>query len=130
MSQNIGWAILRFILRDLIGQILYWPIWWFGPGLLKILTLAMGEINNAAESLSLRIWVKSLFKPMYAQFDLSGRLISFGVRLVVLILRVVILMIWTALILFLVLIWLIFPIAVLYLFWLNFINLFYVYVSF
>ncbi len=45
------------------------------------------EIGEVQEFLGLDIWIKNLFKPMYGQRDIAGKIISFFMRLFQIIFR-------------------------------------------
>lgn len=114
MNQNVFILSLKFILVDLVLNILYFPVWWYGRGLLKTLFFCGRKIKDANKHLGLGIWVKNLFKPMYGQRDIAGKIISFIMRLVQIFFRGVFLLIFILLIFLLILIWLVFPIVIIY----------------
>ena len=66
-------------------------------------------LRNQEQSLGFFIWLKNIFTPMYGQRDWSGRLISFFIRLVQIIFRGLVLIVWIFLLLALIIIWLIGP---------------------
>jgi len=92
---------LKFILIQIVGEFIYFPIWWYTKGLIKAAEWWSDNLSSFEKNLALKIWIRHIFSPMYAERDISGRLISFFVRLVVLILRLVVfilaLIIFTAL---------------------------------
>lgn len=110
IKENIALKSFRFILKDVFGDIVYWPIWWYTGGLLKAWNRMFNTIVSGIEDLSLMVWVKNLFKPMYGQSDWQGRLISFLMRLFQIIFRTIILLFWIIFALIIFLFWLILPI--------------------
>lgn len=106
--------MLRFIGVDLIGDGLYWPLWWYTEGLLNAGRFCIREIVAQEERLGLTIWTANIFTPMFGQYDLEGRLISFFMRLVQIIIRGVTLLLWAALMLGLFLGWLLLPLLITY----------------
>ncbi len=67
-------------LGKLIGGILYFPVWWYGPGLAMVV-LGVGRFwGRRQSSLGFFIWLKNIFVPMYGQRDFSGRVVSFIMR--------------------------------------------------
>lgn len=110
VKENIALKSFKFILKDVFGDIIYWPIWWYAGGLKKAWARMFNTIANGSEELGLAVWVKNLFKPMYGQFDWQGRLISFLMRFFQIIFRTIILLFWVIFALIIFLFWLILPI--------------------
>jgi hypothetical protein len=71
-------------------------------------------LKTGNESLAPGLWLANLFVPMYGQFDFQGRVISFLVRLVQIIVRIFGLFLWLIFCSILFLIWLALPIVVFY----------------
>lgn len=86
-----GGAIGRVFLEDILGSIIWFPIWWYTTGFQIVLQSAERSIVYRMRSLGLRIWIKNFFVPMYGQNDLVGRLVSIWMRFVVLIGRGIVL---------------------------------------
>ena len=114
MTQNIAFRAIRYVLIDLIGDILYWPAWWYSKGLLKAGLFCLNEIKDQEERMGLRIWTKNIFTPMFAQYDIEGRIISFFMRLIQIIFRSIFLAVWVAFMLILFIVWIILPFIVCY----------------
>lgn len=74
-------------LRKLLWEIIYFPLHWYGAGLLAFLKSWTNIITNWLRSLGFAVWFSNLFTPMYGQRDFAGRLISFVMRLVQIIFR-------------------------------------------
>ena len=83
MMQNVFIQALKSLVLDLIGEILYFPLWWYGSGLKQTILSVWRYIKNTSRDLGLVILFKNLFKPMFGQYDKEGRLISFFMRLVI-----------------------------------------------
>ena len=109
---NVFIATLKFVFIDIIGDFVYWPIWWYTTGLKNMLVFCGDQIKKIWGFLALGIWLKNMFTPMYADRSILGRLISFGVRIIILIWRLVWFFIWLALIISLLIAWLLGPVAV------------------
>lgn len=75
----------RLIFVDLVGSVIWFPIWWYTKGLLLIVNKISGALKFRVESYGFKIWLKNFFVPMYGQYDITGRLVSVFMRLVVLI---------------------------------------------
>lgn len=114
MNDSVLIASLRFFWKDILGDIVAFPLWWYTRGTLWVIQFIIRQASNYAQTLSLKIWVKNLFVPMYSQYDIAGRLISFFLRIVVLIYRVVLFIIWLFLLLAFLGLWMFGPFLVLY----------------
>ena len=102
------------ILAELVWDVLYFPVWWYGRGLVN---LAIGVINFLADkqkALALYVWIKNIFRPMYAQYDWQGMLISFFMRLVQIIFRSVVMLFWLIFSLAIIIFWILLPVFVIY----------------
>lgn len=124
MSNNFATNSIKYVAIDLVGDILYWPLWWYSKGLLKMAKFCFGEIAGEQEKLGLSVWVKNIFTPMFGQYDIEGRIISFFIRLVQIIGRSILLLIWSILIFILLLAYVIMPLIIVYQIWDNFLWLF------
>lgn len=99
------------ILTDILRDILYFPVWWYSRGL-KFLLLKLADILADKErELALFVWIKNIFRPMYGQYDWAGILISFFIRLVQIIIRLIAMLFWLVLILAILFVWLALPIV-------------------
>ncbi len=103
------------IILEFLGKILYFPIWWYGVGLVKKAKSLFYFLKDREKDLGLMIWVKNIFVPMYGQNDAAGRAISFFVRFFQVIFRGLIFFIWLILALFMFFLWLFFPVLLLFL---------------
>jgi hypothetical protein len=98
------------IILQIIGEILYFPLWWYSIGFIRAAKRAFRFWQAQEESLGFSIWVKNIFVPMYGQHDAASRIISFFMRLIQIIFRGLILLFWFGLVLLFLLLWLAFPI--------------------
>ena len=89
MTQNILVQAIKSIFLDFIWEILYFPLWWYGPGLKRVALYTVNSIKNTEASLGVSIMFKNIFKPMFGQYDSQGRIISFLMRLLLTIVRTV-----------------------------------------
>lgn len=80
MQSRTG-LLFRALAVDLVGSVLYFPIWWYTAGTLRAARWCVGKVTDAARSFGVVVWLKNLFTPMFGQYDLSGRIISFVMRL-------------------------------------------------
>ena len=102
------------ILAELVRDVLYFPIWWYSRGLLNLAIGLKNFLSDKQKSLALFVWLKNIFKPMYAQYDFAGHLISFVVRLVQIIVRGIAMLFWLVFALAVFIFWLLFPVLVIY----------------
>ncbi len=100
------------LISGIVGLILYFPVWWYSIGFYRFAKRIFLFWKEQAYALAVLIWIKNIFVPMYGQGDFVGRLISFGVRLVQIIVRSIILLIWLMFCLILILFWLALPLLI------------------
>ncbi|MDD5290837.1 MAG: hypothetical protein PHZ04_01855 [Patescibacteria group bacterium] len=113
ISNNIGLYGGKIVL-DLLRDIIYFPAWWYGRGLKQVAIGLKNFLVNKERSLALFVWIKNIFRPMYAQYDWAGILISFFVRLFQIIVRGIFMLFWLALALLILGLWLVLPILAIY----------------
>jgi hypothetical protein len=87
MEGNPILNLMKIVFVDLIGEFLYFPIWWLTVGLKKTWIFFVSQVLYFEASLSVKVWIVNLFRPMYMQTDIAGRLISFFMRLFQIIVR-------------------------------------------
>ncbi|MCX6746159.1 MAG: hypothetical protein NTX00_04050 [Candidatus Parcubacteria bacterium] len=114
MNNTSSFEVLGLILMDEIRTVLYFPLWWYSKGLLKVINGCWEFIKDFEQTLGFWIWVKNLFVPMFGERDIAGRLISFGLRLFQIITKGFALLIIIGLNLIFIIIWLVLPIFVIY----------------
>lgn len=102
------------IFTELVMDVLMFPIWWYGRGFWQWGKALLGFLKERERGIGLLVWIKNVFRPMYGQTDWQGKLISFVVRLVQIIFRSVVMLIWLLIALCLLLSWLVLPIFVIY----------------
>lgn len=112
MTSTVPKHILRFFWKDFLGDFLAFPLWWYSRGTLRVITYIMDSASRYAYTLSLRIWIKNLFVPMYGQYDLAGRAISFVLRIVVLFYRTILFVFWVFILLGVLCLWIFGPLLV------------------
>jgi hypothetical protein len=109
MSDNIFIQTIKTLFIDLVGEILYFPFWWYTKGLVKMSRYVWHSIKRLAHNLSLRVMLTHLFTPMFAQRDRAGRAISFFMRLIILITRGIVFLVIAVLYICLLIFWIFLP---------------------
>ncbi|MBI5655177.1 hypothetical protein HZC53_06025 [Candidatus Uhrbacteria bacterium] len=77
--------LTRLIAVDFFGSVLWFPVWWYTKGLKRLALRFWNGLQYRISSYGLRVWIKNLFVPMYGQHDIQGKIVSFFMRVVVLI---------------------------------------------
>lgn len=112
MIANIFLQSIKILFLDFVGEVLYFPIWWYSRGLKRIFLYFWRNVQNLANHLALKIMIKNLFRPMFAQYDKSGRAISFVMRIILLLSRFVVFVILSFIYLLILLAWIILPLLI------------------
>ncbi|NCA95596.1 MAG: hypothetical protein EOM74_01310 [Methanomicrobia archaeon] len=97
------------IIISLLLEILYFPLWWYSVGLVRTVRNICLFWRGQERALGFFIWAKNILVPMYGQSDFAGRMISFIVRLVQIIIRGLALLVLAAIGILLIILWLILP---------------------
>lgn len=85
---------LKLFTWDLVYNLGYWPVWWYGQGLKDFFVFFRKQIKNVWHNRGLDVLIKNWFKPMYGQNDLQGRIISLFFRTLVIIWRSIFFIFW------------------------------------
>jgi hypothetical protein len=91
-------------------DILYFPIWWYTSGLKKRFLGFLSKVRYSARYFALKVLIVNLFKPMFGQYDLKGRVISFFMRCIILVVHFTLFLISLIFFLSLLIIWILLPI--------------------
>ena len=111
-SHNFLANVLRIIAR-ILKDFFYFPLWWYGPGLLGFIRSLGLFLRDRESARGLGIWLKNILVPMYGQSDFSGRIISFVMRLVQVVFRGSVLAVWLVIALLSLVVWLALPLFLL-----------------
>jgi len=112
MKQNVLVQASKILLIDLIEEILYFPIWWYTQGLKRTVLYVFSSIRNTNRNMAVSLMFKSLFKPMFGQYDREGRIISFFFRLILTFVRSIAFLALVVLYLVMIIFWIFLPIVV------------------
>lgn len=104
--------ILQKIFWETLVQTLYFPIWWYSGGI-KYAALGCVKLFRAGNTqLAPALWFRNIFVPMYGQYDIQGRIISFLMRLFQIIVRTIATLFWLVICLIIFCAWLALPIVI------------------
>lgn len=76
---------VKYLAVDIVGSFLYFPVWWFTAGAWRTARFCARTVRNQAASFGIAVWLKNLFTPMYGLRDIQGRIISFFMRLFIIV---------------------------------------------
>lgn len=113
IQQNIVFLVIKAIFFDTLRDIIRFPFWWYTTGLKRVFFIFINSVRSGEESLALSIWVKNIWRPMYGQYDLIGRLVSIFIRITQIIIRAALFIIWVYLSFVLVVFWVAIPVVIL-----------------
>lgn len=108
-SQNTMLLSAKFVAKDVVGNVLFWPVWWYSVGFWGFLKKRRDSIRNFEEEIGLTIWVVNWGKPMFGQYDVPGRIISFVFRTGGIIFKAVQLIVYLIIQMLLIVGWLVLP---------------------
>ena len=74
-------ALPAALVREFFSSIVRFPLWWYTQGLMFVFFKTAKSTRSASVFFGLDVWLKNLFTPMYGDESFSGRLISFLVRM-------------------------------------------------
>ena len=111
-SQNIAILVVKTIFFDTLRDIVRFPIWWYSKGLVRTWDNFILGVRNAELRMGVLIWIKNIGRPMFGQHDIWGRIISFIIRILQIIFRAIILIIWVMLLLLKVVFWVVLPVVI------------------
>lgn len=114
MLINFLIGILKVSVVKTLTELLYYPFWWYGPGLWATLKYFVNFLGEKFEALAIQILLRNFFKPMYGVDDFAGRMISFFARSILLFWRLGIWFLWFIWSLFLIIAWIGTPILAVY----------------
>lgn len=114
MTQNVFLSSLKYIFVEVVFDILYFPIWWYTKGLSRMANYCLEILIKSSRKLALRIWLQHMFTPMYGDYTKEGRIISFLMRIVVLVFKLIMMVFWTIYVFLIFFAWLIIPLLFIY----------------
>jgi hypothetical protein len=112
---NIIFSSGKFLIVDIIGDFLFWPVWWYTVGLRDMAKFVLKQIRDVWKSMALGLWIRNFFVPMYADRSILGRGISLVIRLIFLVWKSVWFVAWSIPSIVLLILWIVTPVGVIYL---------------
>jgi hypothetical protein len=106
--------VFQRIFIEAIFDAVYFPVWWYTGGAKHALIWCFGVFISGNAALAPGLWLKNIFVPMFGQYDIHGRIISFFMRLFQVIGRGIALVVWLAVCLALFAAWLVLPAVVVF----------------
>ncbi len=113
-KESIVTSTFKFISLKIVGDLIYFPIWWYTVGLKERFFVFLKQMRGVERRLALRIWLKNIFVPMYGFYDILSRFISFFIRIIMLVYKTAAFFLWLAFYFTLFLIYILLPIFVIY----------------
>lgn len=116
-AKEISFGLLNFIpvfFRELLFDFLFFIVWWYTAGLKRISTNLLNEFLKALRRLSLRIFLKNIFNPLYGDYSRSGRIIGFVLRSIIFVVLIITAFIWLVLLFVVLAGWIFAPLLFLY----------------
>ncbi len=95
MQTNAIVLFVRFLVTDIVLDVVRFPVWWYTRGLVKAFGWYNDEVRYASDRLALLVLLKNMGRPMFGDYSKEGRLISLGVRFVQLIVSLILFVLWT-----------------------------------
>lgn len=106
--------LLQKMVLEFLWDIVYFPIWWYSDGARRSLLFCGRLIRDVNAMLAPGLWFKNMFVPMFGQYDLQGRLVSFIMRFFNTLFRTIGLLIWVVLVVALFFAWILLPLVVVF----------------
>jgi len=101
---------LKDLFLDTIGEVLYFPVWWYSRGLKKTAFFCWHKINRGWHILAISIFIKNFFKPMYGQKGWEVYILSTATHFFQLLYRFFLIFLWALFWVFVLLVWILLPV--------------------
>lgn len=110
MPQSTSSRAAIFLLREFVGDVVYFPVWWYSRGLASTGRSLLSQWFGLSNRMSIPILARTMGRPMYGDYTRSGRIISFFFRIFLLVSRLVVFAVWTVVLIVAMLGWILGPI--------------------
>ena len=95
LSMPVARSAGKAVFGDVVGKILNAPVFWYTRGAYDAGRYCWYLIVRRWKALALGVWIVNIFVPMYGQRDIAGSLISFFMRVIQIIARGIVMILWT-----------------------------------
>lgn len=82
---RVAWQKPLMVLA--LEEFVLFPVWWYTRGLRLFLGSTMVRTMWGYQVSAVGVWMRNLFVPMYGDASVAGRVISFGLRVVMILVR-------------------------------------------
>lgn len=113
----------RFLVADILGDAIRFPVWWYTTGLALCLGWVGERLQVGWHLFGVGVWAKNVLTPMFGQRDVQGRIISFAFRIVQIVARTIGLLAYAVLLGALFVLWVTLPLLVILLLVLQLANI-------
>jgi len=86
--------VLPRLLFEAFIDAIYFPFWWYTAGAKHAFLWCLSLLQSGNDNFAPGLWLKNIFVPMFGQYDIQGRIISFLMRLAQVVGRTFALFIW------------------------------------
>ncbi len=118
--KNFWVMVFKIIFIDIIWEVFYFPFWWYSLGFYRVIVSLIKKTKKEWYNLGIGIHFKFLFKPMYAQRDFSGRVISFFARIIQLIFKLIVFLLISLIFLIFIILWILLPAFIIWQIYINY----------
>lgn len=99
---------------EFLFDFVYFPVWWYTTGAKKVFLYCVELVQRANSRLAPGLWLRYVMVPMFGQRDWQGRIVSFFMRVVNIIVREIMLMVWICFVLVLFTLWFVWPVFIVF----------------
>lgn len=110
MSSTV--LFFRFIVLDLVLDIVRFPAWWYSRGAVRAGQWYVRSLGDAIDRLALKVLAQNLGRPMFGDYTREGRIISFFMRIIQLVISAILFAAWWAVLTVVLIVYLLLPIGV------------------
>ena len=111
MPRSLAHRATTYVIRDLIGDVLYFPVWWYSAGVRLAVRRMERQWLTLFDRLGLKYLLLNMGRPMYGDYTRSGKIISFFFRLILVGWSFFLMAVWSVAVLAVFLVWLAAPVV-------------------
>ena len=82
-------SYVRAAVKASVIDVVIAPVWYYTGGVVVMYRWLIDSITGAWHMMAVGLWVRHIFTPMFQQHDWQGRIISFFMRLVQIVVRLI-----------------------------------------